>query len=71
MTTAEAREARLDLFCFPTAEKAATYASEHPFTERMGGAVAVFEETVAHFPVFFVAFRPAPPVKKFHERIAL
>jgi len=66
MTTALAKELRLDLFGFTTGERATAFARGSK--ERR--AVAVFEEEHAHFYVFWVACRPTPKIKKFHERIA-
>ena len=65
MTTELAREAKLDLYAFVTGAKAMDFARD---PERR--AVAVFEEELTHFHVFFVACRPKTPGIKFHERIA-
>jgi hypothetical protein len=65
MTTELAKKAGLDLFAFVTGEKATAFALSK---ERR--AVAVFEEEHEHFYVFWVAVRPTPKIKKFHERIA-
>lgn len=67
MTRELARTAKLDLFAFTTGERALGFAFGAGSKERR--AVAVFEEELAHFYVFFVACRPTPPIKKFHERI--
>jgi hypothetical protein len=71
MTTAEAREHRLDLYAFTSMSAALLWAFEHlTYMHGEPCAVACFHEEVAHFDVFWVAVRPAPPMKKFHERIA-
>lgn len=72
MTTKEARELHLDLFCLPTMEAALRFACEHLTYSHTGTphAVAVFREERAHFDVFFVAVLPLPKITPFHERIA-
>jgi rubrerythrin len=66
MTTELAKKAGLNLFAFVTGEKATAFA----LSSKERRAVAVFEEEHAHFYVFWVAVRPTPKIKKFHERIA-
>ena len=72
MTTAEAREHRLDLYAFTSMSAALLWACEHLVYEHTGtmAALCCFREEVAHFNVFWVAAAALPPMKKFHERIA-
>lgn len=67
MTRELARTLKLDLFCFPPGTGAMEFAFGPGCEERR--VVAVFEEELSHFPVHFVACRPTPAIKKFHERI--
>ena len=55
MTCELAKTLRLDLFAFVTGERAMDFALGRGSTERR--AVAVFEEELTHFHVFFVACR--------------
>ena len=71
MTTKQARENGLDLFTFPSMSAALRFACDHlHYFNGAPQAVGVFTEEVAHFDLFHVAVAPAPPMKKFHERIA-
>ncbi len=71
MTTTEAEAQGLSCHAFRTMQAAFAWACEHRVYSHTGTphAVHCFREEVAHFDVYFVAVRPLPSIKKFHDRI--